>query len=668
VIAAYDDYRTATEDRRANCQAWRDDLELLPIPTNVPWTGASGLSSPLATIYKNAHHARLNQQIIQTATPFTCVAQDQEAVDAAGTIEEVLTSKVEESRWPIYADQVHDELTAVGNCGVHTSYEVKTKRVPDIEISYEPDDTAALMAAGTEPIEAIYGGLKTDRQGRPKRRLAFKNVQTFDGVRMRVIPFEDFVIMPATIREPEEAYGIGERVRIRGSALRAGVKEGRYLEDAVEALLDLPSDGVDEDRQVRLDQSGLDGQTTDLRFDDGDRNKLKREYDCLEVDWLDDYNGDGEEEWGCLTVHIATQRLLRAQYLPYDHGLPGYQLFRYYTRPRELFGMGVPEKLACIQDAFAAVLNQLINHEDLFLNLNGNFAYDPRAGFDPSKHELRLGTPIPIEEPDRNLKVLQVPPLSPEHYQLYEILKGLADLITATSNVQLGKETSGQKTLGEVQLFAAASNMQSEEHGARVARDWAEWADRVRWLVAQYGEGGMVTYRTVAAPGKVDFPAPIPAEMLRARVDFVPSALAQLSDMQSRVQRATIVRQQLLTDPVVTTLMQSGFFQVPLMALRSYLQELRVPDREKIMDQIESDLVQMVQAMAAAQAQQEAQMQQMAMDENQAQTAGAEAGLQAGLANQGMLPPPGEGAPLGLGEPLTPAMPPGNGRPPVGAF
>jgi len=149
----------------------------------------------------------------------------------------------------------------------------------------------------------------------------------------------------------------------------------------------------------------------------------------------------------------------------------------------------VAEKIASIQDAATAVLNQLIDHGDLVLNLHGNWFYDGTMEFNPAKNIARMGQPIRVGNVD-GIKLIDVGPIPQEHYNLYQLLKDMADLVTATSNPSLGKTTDTQKTLGEIQIVAGASNMIFEEHAARVARSWAKVWDQVRWLAAQFGENG----------------------------------------------------------------------------------------------------------------------------------------------------------------------------------
>jgi hypothetical protein len=210
--------------------------------------------------------------------------------------------------------------------------------------------------------------------------------------------------------------------------------------------------------------------------------------------------------------------------------------------------------------------------------------------------------------------------------------------------------TDSKKTLGEVQLVNAAANLIFEEIASGVALQWANLWDQHRWLLAQYGEKGEVKFRKAAEPGETitvadpnnpegasDIPAAqvngqlvpapngvafgtIPAEMLLAEVDIVPTGLKQLGDANARLQQATIVLNAILAHPLT---MRNP--EALLIALDFYLQAARFPQREKIMDEVRKQMA----------AQMAAQAQQAALEQQAAQATGANQGAaEANQANQ----------------------------------
>jgi hypothetical protein len=232
---------------------------------------------------------------------------------------------------------------------------------------------------------------------------------------------------------------------------------------------------------------------------------------------------------------------------------------------------------------------------------------------------VKLGQPIKVTNIE-GIKLIDISPLPAEHYNVYQMLKDMADLITASSNPSLGKTTDTQKTLGEIQIVTGASSMIFEEVASRVARTWAIVYDHTRWLWAQFGQGGNVRYRVAAKPG-VTFtdpltgqqqpgamvngqvqPAPngfafgqIPADMLLSDVDIVPAGLKRLSDMQSRLQQATIVNNVVLTNPLT---MQNP--EALAITLDYFLQQAGFPQKDKLMGAVFNQIAKQAAAAAAA--------------------------------------------------------------------
>ena len=673
-------YREAVQPRLDLLATWRRDWELQAADVDPPWDGAANVPSSLTRSHCDNHSTRLNQQIIHSTPPLTVKARKREALEVVSLIEDVLESVLEEAEWQQTAVEAHQELAIGGNVFIRVTHEDKVRRRPEHEVVEQEENLAALVAAGVPPPIAMFDALKRDRRGRVTRYLQWRWETYYSGIEFKVIPFEDGVILPATIRDPEQAYGIGEKLTLRGDELLRGVKQKRYFRDAVMDLLTRPSDDPDEYQVERLDAEGIDTDTGDMPTLDGETEvggnvsevHLYRQYECYNLCWQGDFNGDGEMEWAVVTVHEPSETILGLRYLDYAHGQPYYSLLRYIPRVRQLFGQGIAEMLELYHDADAALLNDQINHADLVINMAANFFYDKSAGFNPDKWEFKLGRPIPVTNV-RGILPIPVPPFPAEHTQLVQQIKDRTELLTASSNPSLGKATDTQKTLGEVQIVMGASNLKFEELAAKVALQWAKVWDQVRWLVAQYGEGGEVPFRKVARPGATiqtedgqSVPAAmvggqlvaaeggfhlgtVPAELLQADVDLVPTGLAQLSDLQTRITQATLVQQLLLQHPLTAQDMETQ-----KIALDAYLQAFRYPQREKIMERVE----QVVQARMQA-------MQQAAVIERQGLQQGA---MVAGAlqAAQGAAPPQ-EGVPPEMGgeAPGAGGMPPAGGAPPM---
>ncbi len=531
----------------------------------------------------------------------------------------------------------------------------------------------------------MFEGLAKDKEGKVKRGIMFETEETFRGIRFKVIPFEDGILIPAHVRDWTQARGIGEVLMVSGEELRLGAeaKPPIYLRDAVDDLLKFDSDDpmnphADESREERLEAQGLEIDEAAPYIED-DPEKLYADYRCYHLCYRGDWNRDGEMEWARILLHAESGAILKFQYLPWRHGEPEYVMFPYLNRPGELLGAGVAEMVAGYQDAETAVICQLINHADLDINMPP-FVAGRGAMIDIDKFQQIMGKPICIEGSVAEIVPYPRNPLPPEHYNLPALLKDRRDALTRSNNTSIGKEAPGQQTLGELQILTAAGNLQFEDAAAGVARTHEIVFDQVRWLVSQFGlKKGRLRYRKAAEPamqltgdeeGTGGVPtAPtfneIDAETLRAKVDIRATGLSQMSDMQSRIQQAAFTWQ--LLGPLPE--MQDP--NLRLTVLDYMLTSYRVPVKDKILQAIRAYWQQQMmlqQQMAAAQALAGQQQQAAAGAEMDAQHAQAEAQLQAGMANEGMMPPPGSGPPQGPVGPMTAAMPPGNGNQPVGAI
>jgi hypothetical protein len=227
----------------------------------------------------------------------------------------------------------------------------------------------------------------------------------------------------------------------------------------------------------------------------------------------------------------------------------------------------------------------------------------------------------------------------------------MCDLLTASSNPTLGRQTDTNKTLGEVQIVTNAATQIFEDFASRVARDHARAWDHARWLTAQYGvqtPDGEIMYRRTAAPNVVEFQTIDPKE-LSADVDLVPTGMTQLSDQGARIQQSTLIQAQLM-QLIMSVQQWLPFADVVLESFGQYMKDLKWPLRDKVLAMLRAEIHQLqLQQQMAAQAAQVA----LAGGMGAAGPPAAEPG--------GGLPSPPPGAIGGLPAPIPgpPPLPPG---------
>jgi hypothetical protein len=385
----------------------------------------------------------------------------------------------------------------------------------------------------------------------------------------------------------------------------------------------------------RRDEQGVQPQPGGAHYATKE-DRLYKEYDVYELCWQYDADGDGKLEWIVVHLHRDSRTMLGVRWLEYEHGRPYYMLERYIRRTAELFGMGIPELIACYQDADTTVTCALQDHADLSLNIGGNFAYTSLSGYDPTKAPLRLGQPLKFESlGPTDFQQLNPPPPPAELYQQTERYRAMCDLLTASSNPTLGRQTDKQATLGEIQIVTNAATQIFEDFAGRVARDHAKAWDHARWLTAQYGEqtpDGEIMYRRTAAPNVIEFQS-IDPKQLSADVDLVPTGMSQLSDQGARIQQSTLIQAQLM-QLIQTVQAWLPFADVVMESFGQYMKDLKWPLRDKVLAMLRAH-VQPLQA----QLQQQQMMQQSLMEASM------------GQGGAGPAPAPGEGG--------IPTAPPG---------
>lgn len=653
----YDNFRTFTNQRRENVRQWRRDWEMYPADDAGPWANSSAIRGPITRTTCLQHAQALNDQICNADPVFGVLAKDPSTLPFTRLIEEALNSVLREAGFEPVAREVHHELSVAGNCLVRCEYVRETVRAIDHALSLNEQQVEQFAQNGANPQDALIAGLELDANGKAKIGVQFVDRVVKDGVEFGVVPLEDMVVFPAMAKHPDHLWGLGERTRLRGMDLLAGAKAKRYIDSEVRDLLKLPGDSVGlEDEHA--DQQELAG--VEPQYGPSEPSKLHESYEVLLLDYLGDLDGDDLPEWYQLVVALDTGRVLQVQYLPYEHGRSRYTFMRYFTRTGNLWGGSVAELVATAQAAISSAANNHGNLEDMMVGLATMFFYDSRSGLTPDKIKITPGGAIEVDNVDGIKPMIEhamaIPGAMAACRDVMALYKEWSDLLTGTSNPTLGRETSTNKTLGEVQLVVGAAQQRAQDAAKGVALQWKGVVDRARWITAQAnrhtnrikyrvtasadkmlddGQGGQQaasqvwqigedgTPEQITAPGEMAF-SEIPAEMLARDVELVPGGLGLFADAQTRIQRAMLLLKTMSEHPLT-----AGSVEVQALVLNSWLHDLNVGEREKIMQEVWKQIeaqrqAQMMQEqMAQMQMQQQGQVQQAQMGMQQEQQAQA---------------------------------------------
>lgn len=587
IVDEWNNYREHIADRLANVSAWRDDAALVQSDQEGPWDNASAVRSPYVRMACEHHTQRLNSQIGGTDPPFSARALKPAAAPLVPIVEDAVNARMEEAEWRRAMRLLHAELPIAAPAGLKVFYTTETIRAPRPVMTWDEDAFAKQVAAGVPPVRAYIASVKAGPDGKAEFELEMEEVVLYDGVRYEVVRFEDLVMLPHTARSIDRLWGVGERVMIRGFDLAEGAKVDTYDQEDVDVLLERGGDPENTDQEELLNSIyGVDSGSETLR------GPLYESYECLDVDWKDDLNKDGWQEWYRVTVHCPTARVLRCIYNPDWHAHPAIVIFPYVERAGVLYGETIAERMAVLQDAATACINQFFDSIDKMVGSAG-FIYDNRGSKKrPDEWNLDPAMPIKVDAIE-GIMPNPLPPMLaqtlPHLLVAMEKIKDWSDLLTGTSNIALGKETSGSKTLGEVQLVRGMSDEVHEDYAAGVAQNWARVADMTRWLLAQYSDRGLVRFRRSAM---ADEPfGEVPFQVLAADVDMVPTAMSNLPNKGQRLQRDLLVMQQAATSQLL-----QGDWETFAEFFATFLRDVSWPDAERLSARLRQRARQMMEA------------------------------------------------------------------------
>jgi hypothetical protein len=662
--SSYIAYQSQTERRRDNTRLWREDVEMIEWNGPQPWPGAARMRAPLTAIACRSHSTKLNGLLVQANPPFRVEPRGAEAASYVKVIESFLANKLRECRWEEAARECHECLPIDGNCLVGVFYEQRMGYRPLPYVEHDEKVTEELLSANVDFGEALQAGIETDAQGQANLTLDYEEFPEYEGVELRVVAQERMIVLPASATDPKDLWAMGERMTVRGSDLKQGVREKRYIKEAVDKLLKFGSDApqTEEDDDYE-DQSGVEVEF-DEPFDGDDDFK---EFEIIELFIKADLNKDKRHEWYLVAFHEATGEVIRCQHSPFEDGKCPWVMFRYIRRPGRLFWQSVAERNAVAQASASHCLNTFHNLSDILAGSGSSFFYTDQSGIKPQTWTWTPGVPKWV----RDLNGIQ-PMVFPQLAQAianqlegYAAMKGISDLLTSSSNPVVGKESEGDKTLGEVRLVANSAMENFLDYAVGPALCWREVMERILSRYVQYADGVDVPYQVQARTGgegaevftgEMDpsgqpVPQPVnagepgfgkvPKAILGLPVNIVPAGLNGYADAETRIRVATMVMQVIQGNPVTAQ-------NIPLIieAMDQFFTDVRAANAEKLTqllyqggDQLQQQQM-MQQMLGVAQLQQqEAQQGREAENQDreqnradsQAQLAAQQAEQQAGM-------------------------------------
>lgn len=418
------------------------------LASNAPWPDAADLTSPLATMYVDALHARTMKTIF---TEPVCVVEGWGAsADKAPFVEAFHEWKQEEERLQLVIDKALQRAW-IEPAGI-------------IEVTESTEKRTTRKTINAVPQMTEMGGLVYDEQGKPALQMGpdgryveaqdengpsvTVTVDSTDPVRIgpsyQVIPYCDFLTLPGHARCQDDVFGYAKRFWRRVPELVTKAKAGVYDQDAVEAL------GTEGERSLDVYQGNL---VNPIAPQDGPT----AEKELWEVCFLRDLDGHGER-WYVATVHFTKRVLLRVQHD--DLGQSRFVRLVPFPRSNSVDGYSlVGHKLITVVEEHTAWRNMAADRAAMITN--APILRVQGALWDPQEQPWGPKAVIDVRDP-KEVSAVMVPDLTGPAMNHIQMVEASAERLIGMNDISLGSDPGTDRTLGERQLVAGESAVRTD--------------------------------------------------------------------------------------------------------------------------------------------------------------------------------------------------------------
>ncbi len=544
-----------------NVKTWERFYESDLPPKNNPWEDCSNINVPVIQPAVDTFHASING-VVLSVSPIVNVVPPPFAADASlkqiaqrveAAIETVQTAIM---KYPESADQWH--LTAL----MHPASIVKLAWREEYR-------TVKRAATDDEDVTTL------------------KDVQEikYRGPRIETVDINNFVIYPLTAKSIDDAYLVGDKFKLTEDQVNRRVEEGYFDAVPIKEVLKKPENELtstlqDFDNEERNDQVGIE-------------NVDHEQYVFWEVIAPYDINSDGLLEECVFVLEATSGTIVRATQFPYFHGR------RYY--------ISMTPFLKSVKMFFRRCLPQIGEHMQREANAIHNQRADATAQAINKSFKARRGSldnadaidmsPGSVTELDdvNDLVEWTLSPVIPG-LDIMEMNRDNAERAFGVNDMATGKQSEGNKTLGELQMVMAKAGNRFDDVIRRVQQAHVEVAIQIAGLMYQF-----MTDEELLLLNLKDADGNVAREMLVFQWEYIPHGTTGTADKNSEFQRASVVYKTMITEqnPLV--------LNNPLHIYRvtsDFLQALDIKDVESYIG-TEQEIQQQMQ---------EAQMQQMAQD------------------------------------------------------
>lgn len=637
----------AWDDRRASAQMWRDAANMMP---NWPMTDPRGGQSnatlwmsrcryPGSAVAALSQQQSLTQQLLTPDPAFTPIPQqvmwspdggttNYNLVEMADDASRAMQSLLNKSGWKQRVQDLFREIMQVCPAAIHVRRDKDVLFVLEPQGKQDEEQLAEDLEAGVmSPMEAYEASIDTKADGTPKVKRGWREEVLKDGVEWRVVEAERFIRFPAGARYVEDCYAMGELVTLTARDLRKKLddKLSGFYKDAVEELLDTPSDELEnDDLRAMWDREGYQNPGEPSS---GDRKEY-RQWVGVELEIRGHLDGDEKREKRYLaTYHPGTKKLLRLVYISDKHGYFNYVPVNFMGS--KLVGMSLCELNAVLQDSADKILGDTHDLLSILTACGGSLLAEESAVPDWDQVVFIPGKVIPVQRINGIMPVpmdKNLPAAIQQNIALLGMLWDLMQKLTATSNISLGQEGEHKQTATEATMLFKQDAAIRETNALGVALSLGKAAKITAMLEAQCCKDP--EYKWIERTENGQEEKTIDPRLLGAPYEWVCSGITGSSSPAVRYQKAMTV---------MGLVQQTPFLgQVPEIqeeALVELLQALDVQQVREWMAKAQAYQQQIAMAQQLAQEAMMAQEEQAAQDQlaagDEMAAANAELGIEA---------------------------------------
>jgi len=407
----------------------------------MPWPGAADLTSPMSAEYVDSLHARLMTTIF--TEPVWSVEGWGASAAKAPFVEEFHQRAQEDERLQGYADAwfLRALVEGVGTLEVSESVQMRReRRTMRAKVQVDPVTGSPVMGEDVKPLLMRDETQQFMESGDPNEPSAEVEVDELVPDRLGpaydVIPYSEFLTMPAHARDTSKVWGRAKRFWRRVPELQARAKMGIYDAKAVEAL------GTDNERHTDSYEAP---QHRSIATQDGPTAQKE----LWDVQVYADFDGRGERWWRA-TVHKDTNQLLR---LRIDDRTTRFIQYFPFPRPHSVdHGYSlVIDKLITVVEEDTAVRNMRADRGAM----KASQPVKRLAGalWDPL--EQAMGPQSVIDVRDMNeVQEMRLDDIPQSLIQWKADVRADAERLIGQNEIAQGQQTEERRTLGEVQLQA----------------------------------------------------------------------------------------------------------------------------------------------------------------------------------------------------------------------